>query len=59
MRGDREGEPNVHPRRIPLDRRVEKGIDFGERDDFGKDALDLAARHPEKRPIEVNVLAPR
>ena len=34
VRGDREGQPNVHAAAVALDRRVEEALDLGERDDL-------------------------
>ena len=59
MRGDGEGEADVHAGRVPLDRHVEEALDFGEFHDAGEARLDLATRHPQDRAVHEDVLAAR
>ena len=59
MRGDGKSEPNLHPARVALDRRVEKAFDTGELDDLVEPADDLCPAHPEDRPVEEDILATR
>src|SRR6516165_12686358 len=56
---DGEGEPDVHPARIALDRRVDELLDAREVDDVRELARDLASLHPEDRAVQVDVLPPR
>ena len=56
--GDREGEANGHPARVPLDRRVDEALDAGELHDLGELPGDLATLHAEHRAVQVDVLAP-
>src|SRR5205814_2993508 len=58
VRGDREGEAHVHAGRVPLDRRLDKALDFREGDDLVELARDLGAAHAEDRTVQVDVLAP-
>ena len=55
---DREREPDVHPARIPLHRRVDELLQPGKRNDVVELACDLRPAHPEDRPVEIDVLAP-
>ena len=57
MRGDGEGEPQLHAARVALDRRVDEPLDLGELDDLVELALDLAPPHAEDRAVEEDVLA--
>src|SRR5213596_2698179 len=57
MRGDGEREPDVHPGAVALDRRVEKPLDLGERDDFVEPRRHFSLRHAEQRAVEMHVLA--
>ena len=57
MRRHGEGEADVHPARVALDRRVDEPLDAGELDDLVEAPLDLAALHPEDRTVQVDVLA--
>ena len=41
MRGDRKGQPDIHPRRVALHRRIEKPLDFGNGEFAGSLALTL------------------
>jgi hypothetical protein len=54
-----EREPQLHPARVALDRRVDEALDVGERDDLVELPLDLLALHPEDRAVEEDVLATR
>jgi hypothetical protein len=56
--GHREGEPEVHPRRVALDRRVEKPLDPRELDDLVEAPADVHAAHPQERPVDLDVLPP-
>ena len=56
MRGDCERKPDVHSRRIVLDRRIEKFFDFGKGDDLIELLADFPLRHPENGAVEKNVL---
>ena len=57
MRRDREGEPHIHARREPLDRRVEKLLHLGEGDDLVEPPFDLGAPHAENGAVEIDVFA--
>jgi hypothetical protein len=57
VRRDRESEPDLHPARVALDRRVEELLDAGELDDRVELALDLGAAHAQDRAVQVDVLA--
>ncbi len=57
MSGDGESETHVHPARVPLHRRVDELLDPGELDDRVVAPVDLAALHPEDRPVQIDVLA--
>src|SRR5689334_7818107 len=59
MRGNREGQPDVHPAAVALDRRVEKLLGAGKRHDVIELARDLRARHAENRAVQEDVLAAR
>src|SRR4029079_19389303 len=59
MRGNREGETDVHAARVPLDRRVDEPLDPGELDDVTVPLLYLPALHREDRAVEVDVLSAR
>ena len=56
---DGESEAHRHPRGVVLDRRVDELLESGERHDVVEAAGDLLARHPEDRPVEVDVLTCR
>ena len=56
MRGDGEGEPEVHAARVVLDRRVDEPLDLGERDDLVELPMDLGPAHPEDRAVQEDVL---
>jgi hypothetical protein len=55
---DREGEPHLHPTRVALDRRIEKGTNVRELDDLVEAALDLVTPQVEDGSVEEDVLAP-
>ena len=42
VRGDREAEPHVHPRRVGAHRPVDRVLELGERDDLVEALADLA-----------------
>ena len=50
-------QPHVHAAAVMLDRRIEKALDAGERDDGIELAANLGAGHPENRAVEEDVLA--
>src|SRR5262249_47294824 len=54
-----ESEPRIEPRRIPLHRRVDQPLDFGELHDRVELAIDLPAREAEEAGAEIDVLAAR
>ena len=58
MRGDCEGEPHVHPARVPLHGSVDELLDAGELDDLGELALDLAPPHSEHGAVQEDILPP-
>ena len=45
VRGDREGQADVHPGGVALHRRVEELLDLGEGDDLVELAVDLGLPH--------------
>ena len=53
----REGEPYVHAAAVSFDRRINKLLNFSERDDLVKLRFDFAPRHAEDRTVEIDVLA--
>ena len=57
MGGNGERQPHRHPAGIAFDRRVEEGLDFGERNDLVELPQDLATGHAENRAIDEDVLA--
>src|SRR6201990_1062112 len=57
VRGDGEGQPQVHPRRVMFDRRVQKLLHLGEGDYLVELAPDLAALHAEDSAVEKDVLS--
>src|SRR2546423_3928272 len=59
MRGDGEGETDVHARRIKLDGRLDELFEFGEGDYLVKLPRNLDAAHSEYRAVQVDVFAPR
>ena len=54
---DREGEPDVHPRRVVLELEVHELLELGERDDVVEALARLAARQPEHDRVDDHVLA--
>ena len=54
-----KAEARIHPRRIPLHRRIEKLGQAREFDDFIELGIDLAARHAQDRAVQINILATR
>lgn len=59
MRGDREPQPHVHARRVPLDRRVEERLDPRELDDARQLRRDLPLAHAENGAAQEHVLPSR
>src|SRR5262249_22993087 len=59
MRGDGEGESDVHPTGVELHRRVQEALDLGEGHDLVEVPLDLDSLHPQDRAVQVDVLPPR
>ena len=57
VRGHGEGQPHIHPRGIPLHRRIQELLDLGEHDDLVEFAVDLGLLHAQDRAVEVHVLA--
>ena len=57
--GDGEAEPDVHPRRVVLDRLVDELGELGEGDDVVEDPVDLTPAHAVERGVDVHVLADR
>ena len=53
---DREGEAEVHPRRVRLHRPVGELADVRERGDVGESCLEVGARQPDDRAAQVHVL---
>ena len=56
MRRHREGELDVHARRIALDRRVDELLDLGELDDLPELGVHLCAAHAEDRAVEIDIV---
>ena len=59
MGRDGEGQPDVHPTRVALDRRVQEPLDLGELDDLVELAPYLLAAHAEDDAVEEDVLPAR
>ncbi len=59
MRGDGEAEPDEHPARVGLDRRLDEVAELGERDDVRGHRLDLRAVEPVERADHQDVLPAR
>jgi hypothetical protein len=57
VRGDGEGEADVHAAGVMLDRRVEEHLGFRKGDDLVELAVDLLAGHAEDGAVEVDILA--
>ena len=56
--GDREPQPDVHARRVVLDRGVDEPLQPGEADDVVEDAVEVSLPEAEDRAVEVDVLSP-
>ena len=59
VRCNGECEPDGHPARVALDRRIDELLDTSELDDLAKLALDLTALHSEDHAVEEDVLPTR
>src|SRR4051794_37851717 len=59
MRSYSKSEPDIHSTAVPLHRRIEKSLDFGESNDLIELPFDLRFRHAENRPVQKYVFAPR
>ena len=59
VRRDREREPDVHPARVALHRRVDEPLDLGEGHDLVELRLDLSPPHSEDGAVQVDVVAAR
>ena len=57
VRGNGEGQPNVHATRVALDYRIDELVDLREIDDFVELPRHFLAFHPQNRPVEEDVLA--
>jgi hypothetical protein len=57
VRGNREGQAQIHPARVPLDRRVDELLDLRKRHDLVELALDLDTAHAQDGSVQVDVLA--
>ena len=57
--GHREGQPQVHARRVPLDGGVEEPLDAREGDDLVEAAAHLLAGHAQDGAVQVDVLPSR
>ena len=57
VRGDREGEADIHAAAVTFDRCVEKFLGLGKGDDLIELRLNLMAPHPEDRAVQENVFA--
>ena len=57
VNGDREAEPDVHAGGVVLDLVVDEVLEFGEGDDVVEEPVDLTAREPEQRGVQVDVVA--
>ena len=57
VRGDREAEPHVHPRRVGANRQVDVVADAGELDDLVHPLADLGAGQAVQRAVQEDVLA--
>src|SRR4051812_19328199 len=58
MGGDRESQPHIHARRITLNRRVQKALDFSKGNNLIEFFTDFFPRHSENRAVQENVFAP-
>ena len=57
VRGDREAEPHVHPRRVRAHRQVDELLELGERDDLVHHLAHARPREAVDRAVQVDVLA--
>ncbi|MCG3161346.1 MAG: hypothetical protein JMDDDDMK_02514 [Acidobacteria bacterium] len=57
VRSDGEGQPQIHPAGVMLDRRVNELFDFGESDYLVELVFDLGAPHSQDCAVQVDVLA--
>ena len=57
--GDGESEPQIHARRVALDRRVHEALQPGELDDLVEPGVHLLPGHAEDRAVQVGVLEAR
>ena len=57
VRGDREAEPHVHPRRVRAHRPVDRVLELGERDDLVEALADLRLAETLDRAVQEDVLA--
>jgi hypothetical protein len=55
---DREAQPDVHARRVDLDRGVDELLEPAEGDDLVHRGVDLLAGHAQDRAVEIDVVAP-
>ena len=55
----REGQPQIHTRRVVFNRRLQKPFDLCEGYDLLKLAFDLITSHSNDRAIEINILSTR
>ena len=58
MSCDRECESHVHAARESFHWRVQKPLNFAERDDLVKLRSDFAPTHPKKRSVQVDIFTP-
>src|SRR5216683_1583584 len=59
VRRHRERQPDVHPARIMLDRRLDEFFDLREGHDLVEFPVDLPLAHPQNRPAQIRILPPR
>src|SRR5690242_892673 len=57
VRGDREGQPHIHARRITLHRGIDEAIEFGETDNLVELARDLFTRHSQNCAVQKDIFA--
>ena len=53
-----ESQAQVHTARVTLHRGIDEGADLREVNDLIEFSLDLAAVHPQDRPVQVYILPP-
>src|SRR6266850_603889 len=58
VRGDREGEPDVHATRVVLHRRVGEFLDLGKGQDLVELVVELGLAHAEQGTAQIRVLSP-